>query len=153
MPWVGFEHTVPASAWAKTVYTLSFLLVRIVGGGVQTGPTRHVRHLLAYCSCPGWLWGWRIWWNEDWQGKLKYSEKTCPSATLSITNPTWPDPGSNPGRRVGKPATNRLSYGAACSSCFRPLGYRDRRRTVFMYVHLIEGKYLVWSHNGPSLTF
>jgi hypothetical protein len=42
----------------------------------------------------------------------KYSEKTCPSATLSTTNPTWPDPGSNPGRRGGKPATNRLSYGA-----------------------------------------
>jgi hypothetical protein len=32
----------------------------------------------------------------------------CPSK-----NPTWPDPGLNPGRRGGKPATNRLSYGAA----------------------------------------
>jgi hypothetical protein len=32
----------------------------------------------------------------------------CPSQ-----NPTWPDPGLNPGRRVGKPAINRLSYGAA----------------------------------------
>jgi hypothetical protein len=30
-----------------------------------------------------------------------YSEKTCPRATLSTTNPTWPDPGSNPGRRCG----------------------------------------------------
>jgi hypothetical protein len=29
------------------------------------------------------------------------------------TNPTWRDPGLNPGRRGGKPATNRLSYGAA----------------------------------------
>jgi hypothetical protein len=28
-------------------------------------------------------------------------------------NPTWPDPGLNPGRRGGKPATNRLIYGAA----------------------------------------
>jgi hypothetical protein len=45
----------------------------IVGGGVQTGSTRHVGHLLAYCTCPGWLWGWRIWRNE-WQGKPKYSE-------------------------------------------------------------------------------
>jgi hypothetical protein len=27
------------------------------------------------------------------------SEKTCPSATLSTTNPTWPGPGLNPGRR------------------------------------------------------
>jgi hypothetical protein len=34
---------------------------------------------------------------------------------LSTTNPTWLDPGSNPGRRGGKPATNRLSYGAANS--------------------------------------
>jgi hypothetical protein len=32
----------------------------------------------------------------------------CPSQ-----NPTWPDPGLNPGRGGGKPATNRLSYGAA----------------------------------------
>jgi hypothetical protein len=31
----------------------------------------------------------------------------CPSQ-----NPIWPDPGLNPGRRGGKPATNRLSYGA-----------------------------------------
>jgi hypothetical protein len=26
--------------------------------------------------------------NGFWQGKLKYSEKTCPDATLSSTNPT-----------------------------------------------------------------
>jgi hypothetical protein len=45
--------------------------------------------------------------------KMNYLEKTCPSATLSTTNPTWPDLGSNPGRRGGKPATNRLSYGTA----------------------------------------
>jgi hypothetical protein len=47
------------------------------------------------------------------QGKPKHSEKTYPSATLSTTNPTWLDPGLNPDRRGGKPATNRLSYGAA----------------------------------------
>jgi hypothetical protein len=27
-------------------------------------------------------------WNENWQGKTKYSKKTCPSATLSTTNLT-----------------------------------------------------------------
>jgi hypothetical protein len=58
-------------------------------------------------------WLWSSWWNEDWHGKPKYSEKTFPSATLSTTNPTWPDMRSNPGRRGGKPATNRLSYGTA----------------------------------------
>jgi hypothetical protein len=36
----------------------------------------------------------------------------CPSQ-----NPTWPDPGLNPDRLGGKPATNRLSYGAAYSPC------------------------------------
>jgi hypothetical protein len=45
----------------------------------------------------------------------------CPSQ-----NPTWPDPDLNPGRRDGKPATNRLSYGVAIKSnllssdCSRP---------------------------------
>jgi hypothetical protein len=60
-----------------------------------------------------WWWLWSNRWNANWQGKRKYSEETCPSATLSTTNPTWPDPGSNWGRRGGKPATNRLSYGKA----------------------------------------
>jgi hypothetical protein len=59
------------------------------------------------------LFTWSSRWNENWQGKPKYSEKGYPSATLSITNPTWLDLGSNPGCRGGKPATNRLSYGAA----------------------------------------
>jgi hypothetical protein len=40
----------------------------------------------------------------------------CPSQ-----NPTWPDPGLNPGRRGGKPATNCLSYGAAFGSFMRIL--------------------------------
>jgi hypothetical protein len=43
-------------------------------------------------------------WN-DCQGKPNYAKKTCPSATSSITNITWPDSGSNLGRRGGKPAT------------------------------------------------
>jgi hypothetical protein len=37
-------------------------------------------------------------WNENWQGKPKYSEKTCPSANLSTTNPTRPELGSNTSR-------------------------------------------------------
>jgi hypothetical protein len=46
--------------------------------------------------------------------------KTCPGATLSTTNPTWIDPGANPGLRGERPATNRLSHVTArmrrCSS-------------------------------------
>jgi hypothetical protein len=40
----------------------------------------------------------------------------CPSQ-----HSTWPDPGLNPGRRGGKPATNRLSYGAAYVKGIGPL--------------------------------
>jgi len=31
--------------------------------------------------------------GENWRTQ----RKTCPSATLSTTNPTWTDPGTNPG--------------------------------------------------------
>jgi hypothetical protein len=39
--------------------------------------------------------------------------KTCPSATLSTTNPTRIDLGANPGLRGERPATNDLSHGTA----------------------------------------
>jgi hypothetical protein len=42
-------------------------------------------------------------------GETEVLGETYLSATLFTTNPTC----SNPGRRGGKPATNRLSYGAA----------------------------------------
>jgi hypothetical protein len=44
--------------------------------------------------------------------------KTCPSATLSTTNPTWTDAGSNPGLRGERPKTNRLSHGTAIFTVF-----------------------------------
>jgi hypothetical protein len=51
-------------------------------------------------------------WN--WQGKTEVlGEKTYPSATLSTTNLTWTDSGSNPGLRSERPATNRLNHGTA----------------------------------------
>jgi hypothetical protein len=39
--------------------------------------------------------------------------KTCPCVTLSATNPTWTDPGSNPGLRGERPANNLQSHGTA----------------------------------------
>jgi hypothetical protein len=51
-------------------------------------------------------------------GKPKHSEKTCPSVTVSTTNPALLDPVWNPGGRDGKPATNRLGYGAAFFNSF-----------------------------------
>jgi hypothetical protein len=91
----------------------SFFLIRLEGGEVQLRPLGTAATDWPIVACPWWLWWWRILWNEDWQGKPKYWEKTRPSATLSTTKHTWPDPGSNPGRRGRKPAANRLSYGAA----------------------------------------
>jgi hypothetical protein len=60
-----------------------------------------------------WWWMWRSRWNENWHGKPKQPEENLPSATLSTTNSTRPDLASNPVRRGGKSATNRLSYGTA----------------------------------------
>jgi hypothetical protein len=39
--------------------------------------------------------------------------ETCPSDTLSTTNPTWNDKGANPGLGGERPATNDLSHGTA----------------------------------------
>jgi hypothetical protein len=38
------------------------------------------------------------WWNDTDRGNRGIRIKTSPSATLSTTNPTWTDPGANPGR-------------------------------------------------------
>jgi hypothetical protein len=46
----------------------------------------------------------------------RYRLKTCPSVTLSTTNPIWTNPGSNRSLRVDRPATNRLSHDTATDS-------------------------------------
>lgn len=33
---------------------------------------------------------WSSWWEENWQGKSKYSTETLPNATLSTPNPISP---------------------------------------------------------------
>jgi hypothetical protein len=85
------------------------------GGWSPTGSTRYVSHQLDCCTCPGWLWGWRIWWNDDWQGKPKYSEKTYPSVTFSTTNPTWSDRARTRAASVG---SQRLTAWASTGAGF-----------------------------------
>jgi hypothetical protein len=68
-------------------------------------------------------WGWAVFyqvlqvmehqWNEIDRGKPTTRRKISPSATLSTTNLTWTDPGSNPGLSGERLATNRLSHGTA----------------------------------------
>jgi hypothetical protein len=56
----------------------------------------------------------------EWRlaGETEVLGENLPQRHFVTTNPTWPDLGSNPGRRDGKPATNRLSYGAAQVDAF-----------------------------------
>jgi hypothetical protein len=86
-----------------------------VRGGVRMSPIGTWTTVWPIVPAPDdrWWWVWSSRWNENWQRKPKDSGKTCPSATLSTTNPTWPDMGSKPG---GKPVTNRLSYGTALTT-------------------------------------
>jgi hypothetical protein len=81
-------------------------------GGVELSLLlmRPLRHIVPALDVDGWLWVWNSWWNAR-HGKLKYSEKTCPSAGLPTTNLTCPDSGLNLNHSNGKLATNLLSYG------------------------------------------
>jgi hypothetical protein len=47
--------------------------------------------------------------NTDWENR-KNSEKVLSQCHLSTANPTWTDPGENPGPCGDRPATNLLSY-------------------------------------------
>jgi hypothetical protein len=80
------------------------------------------------------LWVWSGRWNGNWQGKPKYSEKSYPGATLSTTNPTWADLGSKPGRRGGKPATKRLSYGTTHKTEVLILCLEFNKRQLTLYL-------------------
>jgi hypothetical protein len=84
--------------------------------------------LLACCTSPG---RWVSSRCTELQGKSKYSEKTCPPrATLSTTNPTLPHPNSNPVRRGGRTATNRLGYSTAIEITESHLRTRTERWIV-----------------------
>jgi hypothetical protein len=86
-------------------------------------------------------WVWSIWCNENWEGKPKYSEKTCPSATLSAMNLTWPHLGRNHGRRGGKRATNRMNYDMALFIV--PLHY-DQCLSNCKNLRFLVERYEVW---------
>jgi hypothetical protein len=96
-----------------------FFLICIVGGEIKVHST--LRAPMAYCASPGWLWWWRNRWN-DWQGKPKYSEKTCSSAAVSTSNPTC-CPYANPGRR-GSDILNKTRLKDRLQPCKHPRAIR-----------------------------
>jgi hypothetical protein len=59
-------------------------------------------------------------------GETEVLGETCPSATFVHHKIPRVHPGLNPGRRGGKPATNRLSYGAAHCVVLARCYNRDR---------------------------
>jgi hypothetical protein len=73
-----------------------------------------LRPLLAYCTCPRVmvrmekLVEWTVLENEIEVLGENLSRRHFVHHKFHL-----PDPGTNPGRRDGKPATNRFSYGAA----------------------------------------
>jgi hypothetical protein len=117
----GAIQTFSRRDWRK--YRMIFLVnfLNFLGWD-ETESTWYVSHYLAYCTSLRWWWWWWAWssrWNENWHGKPKYSEKTCP---LSLCG------------RGGKPATNRLSCGAAPWTTSEQLVYW----TVFRTEHLTK---------------
>jgi hypothetical protein len=52
-------------------------------------------------------------WNDIDRKNQRTRRKTCPSATLSTTNPTWSDLATNPGLRGERLVTNCMSNGTA----------------------------------------
>jgi hypothetical protein len=67
-------------------------------------------------------------------GETEELGENLPSAALSTTNPIC-CPYANPGRRSGRPATNRLSYGTAYRSRYCMMFYMNVRHWTHS-VHL-----------------
>jgi hypothetical protein len=116
-----------------------FFLIAIVRGGVQLGPLGTAATNRPTVPDPG---------DYDngesggmiGKGNRSYSEKTCPSAALSTTKPAC-CPDANPGRRDGKPATNRLSYG----TCRRLAAWAMTRPDIKTYVIHSSLAYWHWA--------
>jgi len=82
-------------------------------------------HQRAYCSSPRWYMSMESHGGIILTGENRRTRrKTCPSATLSTTNPTWTDTGTNSGLSCERPATNRLSHNTAPTFCYFPFQTR-----------------------------
>jgi hypothetical protein len=94
----------------NNISSLKFLDIIILWGETKSLNCCHYR---THCSS-------LRWYELESDGGMtlagvnrRIRRKTCPSANMSTANPTWIDPGANPGLRVERPATNRLSLGTA----------------------------------------
>jgi hypothetical protein len=104
--------------WSHTVYLFVYYFLFVGSffpeGGVGLVAKRRSLLTLAYYAFSRWYEFGERRWNDISAGENRRTpRKTCPSATLSTTNPTWIGPGANPGLRGESPVTNDLSRGTA----------------------------------------
>jgi hypothetical protein len=80
------------------------------------------------------------------RGNRSTRRKPAPAPLCPPQNPTWPDPG-----RGGKPATNRLSYGAAL---LHQSAFHSQKVTVWcgLSSFYILGAYFSEGNNGHAVT-
>jgi hypothetical protein len=76
-----WTHSFEVNITIENFKTYIFFIILI---GVRLTPLRTADTIGLLCRlCQPqmtWWWLWSNWWNKDWQGKLKYTEKTCHSA-------------------------------------------------------------------------
>jgi hypothetical protein len=137
-----WKVTANVRGWRSTVTvrcptSLRPALFFISSGGVRLNPVGTSATNWSIVPALDHRWVWSISCNKNWQGKRKYSEKTCPS--VSTTNLRW-----NPDRRGGKPATNHLF-------CTLLEGYQVVRRLVirlFYNTGAMKGHINGWGTRG-----
>jgi hypothetical protein len=80
--------------------------------------------------------------------------KTYPSVTLSTTNPTWIDPGANPGLLSERPTTNCLSRGTALDQLTAPMASQDILCAIELVniIHFKMFMYSLWKRWNEKLT-
>jgi hypothetical protein len=86
--------------------------------GVHTGSTRHAGHFWPIVPALGDCEDGEFEGTKIGMGNRSTQRKPAPAPFCPPTNPIWPHPGANQGRRGGKPATNRLSYVAALARVY-----------------------------------
>jgi hypothetical protein len=110
----------------ESVSTYIYFSFRLIHGITHTplfsnslsgGSTRHGGHWLAYCSLH------RVIMMEnlvEWKlaGETEVPGENPPQRHFVHHKSNLTYPGSNPGRRGGKPATNRLSCGPVCADSY-----------------------------------